>query len=626
VRKSSFIFGISRCIFPYASFIKINEFICRHISTVKPLRHLRKYFYKYRVRLLLGVLFVASSNLFAIFPAQSVRDAIDLIKEKLQKVQGQTGSAKQSIIDTLGADILYFTFLVIAFAIIRGIFMYLMRQTIIVMSRHIEYDLKNEIYAHYQKLDQGFYRANRTGDLMARISEDVSRVRMYVGPAIMYAINLVVTIVLVLTVMFSVNAKLTWLVILPLPFLSYLIFKVNNLIHQKSDAIQEQLSNLTSFSQEAFAGIRVIKSFAAEHRNYFWFKQETEKYKEKQMDLAKLDAVFFPLMVFLTGLSALITVYAGGLEVLEGKATLGNIAEFIMYVHLLTWPVTSLGYTTSLIQRAAASQARINEFLNTEPALPLKTEGFEGFEDCIQVKNISYTYPGKEIPALHNISFSIKKGSSFAILGSTGSGKTTLIQLLLRLMDPDKGEICIDEAPLKNCNLQKWKGRIGYVPQDVFLFSDTISANIGFGLNQKEQALRVEEAAKMAAVHQNIIEFKEGYQTKIGERGITLSGGQKQRIAIARAFIKKPEILLLDDCLSALDTRTESEILSNLAQFSFGKTNIIVSHRASSVKDAQQIIVLHQGSIVEQGTHDELLKMNGMYKEMYEKQSKEDLV
>ncbi|MFM1970513.1 MAG: hypothetical protein RL731_335 [Bacteroidota bacterium] len=609
-----------------ALYINIIEFICMHISTVKPLRHLRKYFYKYRIRLILGVLFVASSNLFAIFPAQSVRDAIDLIKEKLQNIQGQTGAAKQSIIDSLGADILYFTFLVIAFAIIRGVFMYLMRQTIIVMSRHIEYDLKNEIYAHYQKLDQGFYRANRTGDLMARISEDVSRVRMYVGPAIMYAINLVVTIILVLSVMFSVNAKLTWLVILPLPFLSYLIFKVNNLIHQKSDAIQEQLSNLTSFSQEAFAGIRVIKSFAAEHRNYFWFKQETEKYKEKQMDLAKLDAVFFPLMVFLTGLSALITVYAGGLEVLEGRATLGNIAEFIMYVHLLTWPVTSLGYTTSLIQRAAASQARINEFLNIEPALPLKTDGYESFENSIEVKNISYTYPGKKIPALQNISFTVKKGSSFAILGSTGSGKTTLIQLLLRLMDPDEGAIYLDGKPLKTCNIQKWKHRIGYVPQDVFLFSDTIAANIEFGLTQKEDALNVEEAAKMAAVHQNIIEFKEGYHTKIGERGITLSGGQKQRIAIARAFIKKPEILLLDDCLSALDTRTESEILSNLNEFSFGKTSIIVSHRASSVKDAEQIIVLHQGVIVEQGSHSELLKMNGMYKEMYEKQSKEELV
>ncbi len=593
---------------------------------MKPLRHLRKYFYKYRVRLLLGIVFVASSNLFAIFPAQSVRDAIDLIKDKLTGIQAANGLGKQELIDALGKDVLYFTFLVIAFAIIRGIFMYLMRQTIIVMSRHIEYDLKNEIYAHYQKLDQSFYRANRTGDLMARISEDVSRVRMYVGPAIMYAINLVVTIVLVLSVMFSVNAKLTWLVILPLPFLSYLIFRVNSLIHQKSDAIQAQLSTLTSFTQEAFAGIRVIKSFAAEKRNYFWFKQETEKYKDKQMDLAKLDAVFFPLMVFLTGLSALITVYAGGLEVLNGTATLGNIAEFIMYVHLLTWPVTSLGYTTSLIQRAAASQARINEFLSIEPTLNDNPNGYAEFKDSIVCKNLSYTYPGKEIPALHQLNFTIKKGTKFAILGSTGSGKTTLVQLLLRIMDPSEGDLLIDGHNLANCHVKQWKDRIGYVPQDVFLFSDTIAANISFGLNQKEEVFAIEEAAKMAAVHDNIINFSEAYQTKVGERGITLSGGQKQRIAMARAFVKKPEILILDDCLSALDTRTEAEILENLARIPFGKTSIIVSHRASSVKEAEHIIVLDKGAIIEQGTHEELLKMNGMYKEIFEKQSNEDLV
>ncbi len=569
---------------------------------------------------------MASSNLFAIFPAQSVRDAIDLIKENLLAIQLANGTAKQALIDALGKDLLYFTFLVIAFALIRGVFMYLMRQTIIVMSRHIEYDLKNEIYAHYQKLDQGFYRENRTGDLMSRISEDVSRVRMYVGPAIMYAINLVITIILVLSVMFSVNAKLTWLVILPLPFLSYLIFRVNSLIHQKSDAIQEQLSALTSFTQEAFAGIRVIKSFAAEKRNYFWFKQETEIYKDKQLDLAKLDAVFFPIMVFLTGLSALITVYAGGLEVLNGTATLGNIAEFIMYVHLLTWPVTSLGYTTSLIQRAAASQARINEFLSIEPKLDLHTNGYDKFENSITFENLSYTYPGKEIPALKNLNFSIKKGSKFAILGSTGSGKTTLVQLLLRIMDPSEGAILIDGKSLNNCKLKIWKDRIGYVPQDVFLFSDTIAANISFGLNQKEESTKIETAAMMAAVHTNIIDFKDGYETKVGERGITLSGGQKQRIAIARAFVKNPEILILDDCLSALDTRTESEILGNIGNYSDGKTSIIVSHRASSVKEAEYIIVLDKGEIIEQGSHDELLEMNGIYQEIFMKQSKEEKV
>jgi len=595
---------------------------------VKPLRYLRKYFYKYRVRLLLGVLFVASSNLFAIFPAQQVRDAIDLIKERLGSLNDLEGEDRQMIIDQIGHEVLYFAFLVIGFAILRGIFMYLMRQTIIVMSRHIEYDLKNEIYNHYQKLDQGFYRANRTGDLMARISEDVSRVRMYTGPAIMYAINLVVTIVLVLTVMFTVNVRLTWLVILPLPFLSYLIFRVNNLIHHKSDKIQEQLSNLTSFAQEAFSGIRVIKSFAAEKENYTWFKKETEDYRVKQMDLAKVDAIFFPLMVFLTGLSAIITVYAGGMEVLAGRASIGNIAEFIMYVHLLTWPVTSLGYTTSLIQRAAASQQRINEFLKTKPNLNSEETGYQEFEECITFRNVSFTYPGKKIPALFNISLKIDKGSTFAILGNTGSGKTTLVQLLLRVMDPSGGELFIDQTPLPNVNLKVWKKRIGYVPQDVFLFSDTIAGNIAFGQIEKvaETNHKVINAAKMAAIHSNIEEFKEGYQTRVGERGITLSGGQKQRVAMARAFIKEPEILILDDCLSALDTKTEAQILENLETLKVGKTTIIVSHRASSVKAADHIIVLNQGEIMEQGTHQELIDKKGLYKEIFEKQTKDDLV
>jgi len=593
---------------------------------VKPLRYLRKYFYKYRVRLLLGVLFVASSNLFAIFPAQQVRDAIDLIKERLGSLNDLKGEARQMVIDQISNEVLYFAFLVIAFAILRGIFMYLMRQTIIVMSRHIEYDLKNEIYNHYQKLDQGFYRANRTGDLMARISEDVSRVRMYTGPAIMYAINLVVTIVLLLTVMFTVNVRLTWLVILPLPFLSYLIFRVNNLIHHKSDKIQEQLSNLTSFAQEAFSGIRVIKSFAAEKENYAWFKKETEDYRVKQLDLVKVDAIFFPLMVFLTGLSAIITVYAGGMEVLAGRASIGNIAEFIMYVHLLTWPVTSLGYTTSLIQRAAASQQRINEFLETKPSLNSEETGYQEFENYIALQNVSYTYPGKKIPALNNISLRINKGSTFAILGNTGSGKTTLVQLLLRVMDPSGGELCIDQTPLFKANLRAWKKRIGYVPQDVFLFSDTIAGNIAFGQIDKfaETDPKIINAAKMAAIHSNIEEFKEGYQTRVGERGITLSGGQKQRVAMARAFIKEPEILILDDCLSALDTKTEAQILENLETLKKGKTTIIVSHRASSVKAADHIIVLNQGEIMEQGTHRELIAKNGMYKEIFDKQTKDE--
>lgn len=592
---------------------------------LKALRHLNKYFYRYRVRLLLGILFVAASNLFAIFPAQMVREAIDLIKLNLTQITNGNEQNASVLKESLSKSVLYFTFLVILFAVARGVFMYLMRQTIIVMSRLVEYDLKNEIFAHYQSLDQTFYRRNRIGDLMARISEDVSRVRMYVGPAVMYAINLVVTIVLVLGVMFSVNERLTWLVIMPLPILSYAIFKINNLINVKSDAIQTQLSALTSFVQEAFSGIRVIKSFAAESASENSFEAETELYRHKQMDLAKVDAFFFPLMVFLTGLSSIITIYIGGLEVIAGRASMGNIAEFVIYVNLLTWPVTSLGYTSSLIQRAAASQARINEFLQTKPEMDYPKQEQVSFNHSIQFKNISYTYSGKNFPALNQISFEIKKGSTLAILGTTGSGKTTLIQLLLRLFDPIEGNIFIDGQNLKQIDLSKWKNKIGYVPQDVFLFSDTIENNIAFGsdplhkMNQEE----VKQAAINASLHQNIIDFPEAYQTRVGERGITLSGGQKQRVAIARAFIKNPELLVLDDCLSALDTKTESDILKHLQSIKINKTTLIVSHRVSSVKDADQILVLDQGKIIEKGTHEELLELNGSYCEIYNKQMQE---
>ncbi len=593
---------------------------------MKSLKKLNKYFLKYKWHLIGGIVFVSLSNLFAVFPAQSVRIAIDLVMENLKIYQEFKGTKLiTNIEDKTGLILLFFGILVIVLALFRGLFMYLMRQTIIVMSRHIEFDMKNEIYSHYQDLSLSFYRKNSTGDLMARISEDVSRVRMYVGPAIMYAINLVVTIILVLWAMFSVNTHLTWLVILPLPILSYSIFYVNNVINRKSDAIQSKLSDLTSFVQEAFSGIRVIKAFAAEKESETAFEEMGEDYRNKQLDLAKTDAVFFPLMFFLTGLSTLITIVAGGFEVLNGRASLGNIAEFVIYVNMLTWPVTSLGWTSSLVQRAAASQARINEFLNTKPEIQSTNLSEFTFNEFIQFENIGLTYPEKSEKALRNINFTLKKGESLAILGNTGSGKTSIANLLLRLLEPTEGRILIDGIDLKNINLGSYRRSIGYVPQEVFLFSDSISNNISFGLATNHQNLeKIKNASNEAALTENIKNFKEGFSTVIGERGVSLSGGQKQRVAIARAFIKNPEILIMDDCLSALDTRTESIILENLQLIMKGKTSFIISHRASSVKDANRIIVLENGEIIEEGNHDNLMLKNGKYSEIFAKQSKEE--
>ncbi|MFY8107797.1 MAG: ABC transporter ATP-binding protein [Bacteroidia bacterium] len=593
---------------------------------MKSLKKLNKYFLKYKWHLIGGIVFVSLSNLFAVFPAQSVRIAIDLVIENLKTYQEFKGTKLSSNIeDKTGLILLFFGILVIVLALFRGLFMYLMRQTIIVMSRHIEFDMKNEIYSHYQDLSLSFYRKNSTGDLMARISEDVSRVRMYVGPAIMYAINLVVTIILVLWAMFSVNTQLTWLVILPLPILSYSIFYVNNIINRKSDAIQSKLSDLTSFVQEAFSGIRVIKAFAAEKESESAFEEMGEDYRNKQLDLAKTDAVFFPLMFFLTGLSTLITIVAGGFEVLNGRASLGNIAEFVIYVNMLTWPVTSLGWTSSLVQRAAASQTRINEFLDTKPEIQSTNSTEFTFNEFIKFENIGLTYPEKSEKALKNINFTLKKGESLAILGNTGSGKTSLANLLLRLLEPTEGRILIDGNDLKDINLGSYRRSIGYVPQEVFLFSDSISNNISFGISTNHQNLeKIKKAADEAALTENINNFKDGFSTVIGERGVSLSGGQKQRVAIARAFLKNPEILIMDDCLSALDTRTESIILENLKLIMKGKTSFIISHRASSVKDANRIIVLENGEIIEEGNHDNLMLKNGKYSEIFAKQSKEE--
>lgn len=590
---------------------------------MRALTHLNKYFYKYRYRLFLGMLWVTLSNLFAIFPAQSVRIVIDLIKENIATYKLFDGSKLNSALyHFLGITILYFSVIIIGLALLRGFFMYMMRQSLIVMSRLVEYDLKNEIFNHYQTLGMNFFRQNNTGDLMARISEDVGRVRMYIGPAVMYSVNLAVTFIIVLWAMFSVSAKLSFWVLIPLPFLSYSIFYVNTIINKRSDVIQSKLSDLTTFVQEAFSGIRVLKAFARENASQKDFYTETEEYKKKQLHLAKVEALFFPLMFFLTGFSSIITVLVGGIMVIDGEITIGNIAEFIIYINILTWPVASLGWVSSLIQRADASQKRINEFLFTKPEIISTSIETFNFNHKIEFRNVSYTYPEKTLASIKNISFTINKGTHFGILGSTGSGKTTLLNLILRLIDATEGEILIDNDNLKHINLKAYKKQIGYVPQDVFLFSDTISNNIILGVESLPFNAKtiVEQAAQNASLSENIESFANKYETVLGERGVTLSGGQKQRVAIARAFVKNPDILIFDDCLSALDTKTEATILNNIKSIGANKTVITVSHRASSLKNCDYVIVLNEGAVIEEGTPETLLLKKGVYFDVIEKQ------
>jgi ATP-binding cassette subfamily B protein len=574
------------------------------------------------------MLFVIISNLFSAFPAKAVSLAIDLLLDNLTTYKLFESTQIQTMVSrSVTKVVLFFAALIIVFALIRGFFMFLMRQSIIVMSRLIEYDLKNEVFNHYQQLSPAFYRKNNTGDLMARISEDVSRVRMYIGPAIMYFTNLTATFLVVIPIMFAVHAKLALFVLLPLPVLSYAIFRINNTINKRSDAIQSQLSNITGFAQETYSGIRVIKAFGAETNFRLDFEKEADEYKKRSMSLAKVDATFFPLMLFLTGLSTLITVFLGGIFVLRGEITLGNITEFVIYVNLLTWPVTSLGWTSSLVQRAAASQERLNEFLHTQPEIVNPSIEPFVFNDKIEFKQVSFRYEGKVDYALKGINITLQKGKTLAVLGTTGSGKSTLVQLLLRMMDVTEGLILVDGKNLKEINLHDFKKHIGYAPQDVFLFSDSIANNIAFGMSKTEPDLKqkIELAAHQAALLSSIKEFTEGMDTMIGERGVTLSGGQKQRVSIARSLIKNPELLIFDDCLSAVDTKTEAEILGNLRKIMRKKTSIIISHRVSTVKDADHIIVLDNGEIVEQGTHNSLMELNARYAELYQSQLLEEI-
>ncbi|NLR93128.1 ABC transporter ATP-binding protein [Flammeovirga agarivorans] len=589
---------------------------------MKELAFLNKYIYRYGFRLTLGIIFMIISNIFAIAPAQVVRYALDLVVDTLKTQTLLEGAELHSVfIDDFFKTVLLYGAVIVSMALLRGIFLFLVRQTIIVMSRLIEFDLKNDIFEHYQKLTLSFYRRNNTGDLMARISEDVSKVRMYLGPAIMYSINMVISFILTIGIMLSINVHLTFWALFPLPLLSISIYFVNNVINKKSELIQQQLSSMSTFVQEAFSGIRVIKAFVREKESLSQFTDNATEYQNRQLELAKVNSMFYPLMLFLIGLSTILTVYVGGIEVEKGTITPGVIAEFIMYVTLLTWPVTSLGWVTSIVQRAAASQKRINEFLNETPEIVSTSDEVQEIKGNLKFENVSLVYPDSGIKALDDLSFEIESGKTLAILGTTGSGKSTVASLISRLYDPTSGKILVDNKDLKSYNLHDIRSQINMAPQDVFLFSNTLRNNIAFA---KENATEAEivEATKNAGLWENIQHMEHGLDTIVGERGITLSGGQKQRTTIARAILGSPKILVLDDSLSAVDTKTENQILNNLQNVMHNKTSVIISHRVSSAKLADKIIVLHEGKIIEQGTHDELLNLEGHYNTLYEQQSK----
>lgn len=580
-----------------------------------------KYLLRYKWHFLGGVLFVALSTLLAIFPAQIVRYAFDLVGEGIDLYHLYGGTRAQTqVYELFGRNVLLYGLLILLMALLRGIFLFFMRQTLIVMSRLVENDQKNEIYQHYQSLPLSFYRRHSTGDLMSRISEDVGRVRMYIGPAIMYFMQLVLLFVLIVPLMLMVNVKLTLYTLLPLPVLSISIFYVNNIIQRKSDEIQRSLSGMTTFVQEAFSGIRVLKSFVREQDSHRQFTEASNEYKEKTLSLNFVNSLFFPLILFLVGLSTIITVWVGGQEVIRGTITTGSIAEFLIYVNLLTWPVTALGWTSSLVQRAEASQARINEFMDQKTDIVSRRDIALDIKGDISFEHVSFTYPDTGIQALRDVSFRIRPGQTLAVIGNTGSGKSTVAALLSRLYDVTEGSIQVDGVDVRDLAITSLRSQIGYVPQDVFLFSDSIRNNINFGLDQPDEA-RMLQAAKDANVYDNIIDFPQGFDTKLGERGITLSGGQKQRVSIARALVKEPKILILDDALSAVDTDTENAILGALQRIMHNRTSLIISHRVSSVKLADEILVLDDGQIVQHGTHEALMRdEQGLYRALYERQ------
>jgi len=607
---------------------------------MKHLAYLNKFLYKYRWRLIPGIFFVIITNIFAVLLGPVIDMAFNIVADNINTYQLFSGFSRQTAIyEVFGSILLLFGALVFLLSLLKGLFLFFMRQTIILMSRHIEYDLKNEIYNHYQQLSLAFYRRHNTGDLMNRVTEDVSRVRMYLGPGIMYTLNTIVLFVMVIYLMLTVNVRLAIFSILPLPILVIIIFYINNIINFRSEKIQERLSILSSFVQENFSGIRVIKSYVRETFVRKNFAAESEHYKTHSMALVKVQALFYPMMLLLVGLSNVIIMYVGGVEVMKGSITAGNVAEFVVYLNMLMFPVMSLGWVTSLIQRAAASQKRINEFLHQQPevisgqwadgsgqlknlqtanrGLPTEITGNIVFD------NVSFIYPDTGIQALSNVSFTVNPGQMVAIIGHTGSGKSTIANLLMRMYDSTGGQVLVDGTPLPQVNLNSYRSQIGFVPQEVFLFSDTIANNIAFSADVLDMP-KVEQAAKDAAVYDNIKELEKGFETLIGERGITLSGGQKQRVSIARAIVKQPQLLIFDDCLSAVDTRTEEEILNNLGRVMKDKTSIIISHRISTIKNADKILVMEKGGIIEQGNHAYLMNKKGTYFELYEKQLLEE--
>ena len=588
---------------------------------MKELRYLNKYFIKYKYSFILGILITIIAQIFSLFTPKLISKSLNAIEkfDKLPHVQ----QSSQVIIDSYRQDLIHNVLLIIATTIVAGFLTFLMRQTLIVMSRHIEFDLKNEVFKQYENLSQNFYKQNRTGDLMNRISEDVSKVRMYVGPAVMYTINTFIRFAIVIIYMYNVSPLLTLYTILPLPILSFCIFKLSSEINKRSTTFQQYLSKVSSFSQEIFSGIRVIKAYSLENQHQNNMVALADESKKKSLDLAKVQSLFGPLMIALIGISNLVVIYFGGVMYINGTIpNIGTIAEFILYVNMLTWPVASLGWVSSMVQEAEASQKRLNEFLKIEPEIKNNNENPSDIQGSIAFENVSYTYEDTNIEALKNVTFTVKKGETLAILGKTGSGKSTILSLISRLYDVTDGKITIDQNEISTLNLNDLRNNIGIVPQDAFLFSDTIKNNIKFG-NQNATDEEVMEAAKSAVVHDNIIAFNKQYDTVLGERGITLSGGQKQRVSIARAIIKNPAILLFDDCLSAVDTETEETILNNLFEICKDKTTIIVSHRVSSAKNADKIIILEDGKIIQQGSHNQLINQEGYYASLYLKQLSE---